>query len=50
MGDPQKWLVYSGKSHLEMDDLGVPSGKLLHTYRKSPFLVGKSMNSMGHVQ
>ena len=23
MGVPQKWLVYKGKSHLEMDDLGV---------------------------
>ena len=28
MGDPQKWLVYNGKSHLEMDDLEVPSGNL----------------------
>ena len=22
-GDTQKWMVYSGKSHLEMDDLGL---------------------------
>ena len=23
MGLPQKWLVYNGKSHLNLDDLGV---------------------------
>ena len=24
MGVPQQWMVYDGKSHLQMDDLGVP--------------------------
>ena len=30
MGVPKKWMVYKGKSHLELDDLGVPlfSGNL----------------------
>ena len=23
-GTPKKWLVYKGKSHLDMDDLGLP--------------------------
>ena len=28
----------------------VPSGKRLHNYGGSPFLIGKSTISMGHVQ
>jgi len=28
----------------------VPSGKRLHNYGRSPFLIGKSTISMGHVQ
>ena len=28
----------------------LPSGKRLHNYEKSPFLIGKSAISMGHVQ
>jgi len=51
MGDPQKCLVYNGKSHLEMDDdWGHPLVNCYITIENQPFLMGRSTNSMGHGQ
>ena len=45
MGVPQKWLVYKGKSHLEMDDLGVPlfqETSICHIYEMSKEIINDS--------